>query len=274
MRSTTVLPTRLAGMKTIRLYRSASLAGLLVFAAISLRAHAGELAGSLVWSERVAMGTLVSGVVSKVWVRPGQEVVEGDHLVSLDTRGLDARVGGARAGVAHALALLQEAQREDERALELYDRTLLSDHERNQALIGLRAAEAELQRARAHLVSSQLDQERSHLRAPFAGRVLSVAASPGQAVVSRLRSQVLVELAADRQMAVQLQTDLGTAAEIEQAGGGTVEVAGRRLSARGVSVALEPDGQSPQGALYRVRVLFDRPEGLLLRAGQGAKLSW
>lgn len=235
---------------------------------------AGELPGTLAWGERMSMGTLVSGVVSKVPVKPGQRVGKGDLLVGLDARGFRAGLNGARAELARAKARLEEAQLEDERAAELYDRTLLSDHERTLATLGLRDAEAAAARAKSSLVQARLDHERSQLKAPFDGLVLAVHASPGQAIVSEYQSPVLVELAGDTRMSLLSSADLATARAVA-AGKAVVEVAGRQVAADSVEIGFEPVGQGPQALpRYALKVLFTRPADLQLRAGEPARLLW
>jgi multidrug efflux system membrane fusion protein len=236
-------------------------------------ALAGELPGTLDWEDRVSMGTLVSGVVSEVPVRAGQRVHAGDLLVGLDSRGFRARLAAARAEAARAQSQLEEAQREDERAEELYARTVLSEHERTRATISLREAEAVVVRARAEVMNARLDLERSRLQAPFAGRVLAVHAVPGQAVVTHLQSESLVELAGDAQMLVRAEADLETARAIA-AGTASVQVAGRRIAAGRVEVGFEPVGRQQGAPRYVVSVLFSRPADLELRAGQLARLVW
>ena len=234
---------------------------------------AGELPGILAWGDRVSMGTLVSGVVMEVPVRAGQRVAEGDLLVGLDSRGFRAQVAGIRAEAARADALLAEAQREDERAEELFERTVLSEHERARATIALREAEAAAGRARADLVAARLDLERSQLQAPFSGRVLVVHAVPGQAVVSHLQSEPLVELAMDEQMELRAEVDLETAREIA-AGAASVEVGGERIAADRVVVGFEPVAHDQAAPRYALSVRFARPAELELRAGQAARLLW
>ena len=99
---------------------------------------AGELPGTLAWGERMSMGTLVSGVVSEVPVKPGQRVGKGDLLVGLDARGFRAGLTGARAELARAKARLEEAQREEEEADQLRsqaDELERSARERREKLI-------------------------------------------------------------------------------------------------------------------------------------------
>ena len=52
---------------------------------------AADLPAVVGWLQRVELGTLVSGVVSEVHVRPGQQVRRGDKLLSLEAfSGIDA----------------------------------------------------------------------------------------------------------------------------------------------------------------------------------------
>lgn len=236
-------------------------------------AWAGELPGTLAWGDRVSMGTLVSGMVAEVAVRPGQRVAKGDLLVSFDSRGFRAELNGARAELARAEILLEEARREQARALELYERTVLSEHERTLAEIDLRKAQARDSRARAELVRATLDHERSQLRAPQAGVVLAVHVSAGEAVLNTLRSEPLVELAVDQAMWFRGAVDLATAQQIANAKP-RVEVHGQRLESETVEIGFEPVEQGPAGARYPVDVRFRRPEALTLRAGEAAKLLW
>jgi len=215
----------------------------------------------------------VSGQVTQVPVRPGQRVKKGDLLVGLDERGFRAELNGARAESARAQALVEEAQREDERAAELYDRTVLSEYERTAATIGLREAQAGAAKARAEVTKARLDHERSQLKAPFDGLVLAVHASPGQAVVSAFESAPLVELAGDTRMRLESSADMATARDLA-AGKPIVEVAGRQVEASEVEIGFEPVGQAQAQPLYAVRVYFARPSDLELRAGEMARLVW
>lgn len=234
---------------------------------------AGELTGVLAWGERMDMGSLVSGMVSEVPVRAGQRVSRGDLLLGLDRRGFRADLDGAIAEAAHAQARLEEAQREDERATELYDRTLLSEHERALAITVLREAEAVAARASANLEKARLAHERSQLTAPFDGVVIAVHAAPGQAVLSDHQVAALVELAGDTHMRVSSRADMATAREAIDAQL-MVEVAGRQLKAERVEVGFEPVDQAQGRPRYAFRAYFVRPADLELRAGESARLYW
>ncbi|WP_456373076.1 efflux RND transporter periplasmic adaptor subunit [Thiolapillus sp.] len=140
------------------------------------------------------LGTLVSGVVAEVKAREGQQVEAGEELVILDQREFQARLNRARAVASRAEALFAEALREEERARELYDQGLLSDHELQKAQIGRLEAEARRAEARAEETQAALDLERSHVRAPQAGRIVTVHAWKGQPVRNALAIQPLIIL--------------------------------------------------------------------------------
>jgi multidrug efflux system membrane fusion protein len=203
-------------------------------------ANAAELQAVTGWLQRVELGPLVSGVVSEVHVRPGDRVDKDARLVTLDRRDFASRVSRREAERRHAELLLEEAQREDERAAELYDRTLLSDHERNQAAIALESAKAAAEAARAALSRARLDLERSQLRAPFDALVLAVSAVPGQSVVSELQSQPLVTLADRSVVVARAAVDAEQAAGLVPGQGLRATLRGQSIEVRVREVGLEP----------------------------------
>jgi len=154
-----------------------------------------ELKAELDWARRVELGTPVKGVIQEIRVQAGQRVAEKEILLQLDQRGFKSRVAGLKAQVAHFKAQLAEAGREQQRAMELYDRTVLSDHELQVAKNNLIAAEASYQKGRADLVQAELDLEYSSIRAPYDAVVVSRQAEVGQIVVPDLQPVTLFVLA-------------------------------------------------------------------------------
>jgi multidrug efflux system membrane fusion protein len=231
-----------------------------------------DLDGSLAWGQRVELGTLVSGVVSEVAVRPGDTVEQGASLLRLDDRGFHAEVKRARAMLARAESELDEARREDERAQELYDRTLLSDHERQVAQIALVDAQSSASEAQAALTQARLDLERSHIKAPFDARVLAVNAAVGQAVVTRLQSQPLIVLVDNRAMLAQAEIGASQLAELEVGQAAQVGLGGEWLEGRIYDIGLEPLRHGEREAIYRIRVMFEAEPEQVLRAGMPAVL--
>lgn len=235
-------------------------------------ALAADVEAIVGWSQRVELGTRVSGVVSDVHVRPGQQVNAGDKLITLDQRGFQGQVVRRQAEFRHAQAVLEEAEREDARAIELYDRTLLSDFERNQAAIALQSARAAAAAARALLLDARLDLEHSVVSAPFAGVVLAVSAAPGQSVISEMQSQPLVTIADDR--VLQLRAEVGGDQASRLQRGQTL-----RVSARGESlqstldhVGFEPVGHTGQGPRYELTASLPVQGEMRLRVGESVTL--
>jgi len=231
-------------------------------------AIAADVSGVVHWAQRVELGLPVSGVIAAVHVQAGQSVDKDTELISLDARRFKSRVGRHQAEYRHAKALLDEAQREDERAIELYDRTVLSDFERNQALIGLEAARARAQSAYAALLEARLDLEHSVIRAPFAGVVLAVDAAPGQSVVSELQSKPLVTLADDRVYRVLARVDAAQAGALPPGAEIGATVRGKAIRSRVHHVGLEPVGQSGQEPRYELVAEIVTDAGHALRVGE------
>ncbi|MGD8926538.1 MAG: biotin/lipoyl-binding protein, partial [Thioalkalispiraceae bacterium] len=90
---------------------------------------AQEYDATLHWYQKTELGTVVSGIVKNVYVNVGDIVKKGDKLLQLDDSVSKAHVVEYRAKLQSAEEELKEAERERDRALELYDRTVLSQHE-------------------------------------------------------------------------------------------------------------------------------------------------
>ena len=234
-------------------------------------AGASELAATLGWAQRAELGTLVSGVVSAVAVRPGQSVAAGEELLRLDDRGFRAQVAEAKAGVAQALVHYEEAERESRRADELYDRTVLSEHELQLAKIGFEEARAALQAARARSTQKELDLERSRILAPFDAVVLRVEVGPGQVVVSDLQSRPLVVVAERGRMVARALATVEQLAGLEAGKNLQVGVRGDWLDGRVSHMGLEPESGSGVDARYLLEVSVETtPGGRRLHAGEPA----
>ncbi len=214
-------------------------------------AGAAGLEGRLQWAGRVELAVPVSGVVRRVPVQPGQTVKRGAVLLELDLRGFRAAREAARARLAGREADLAEARRERERAEELYERTVLSDHELRLARIAHTQAKAAVAEARAALTRAELELEYATLRAPFDAVVLERRAAPGQVVSAALAPPVLLVVAEAGRRAVRVVVDRAVAATLRPRlgrGGFQVKTAAGRWPAR--LVALEPREEGGAAAVF------------------------
>jgi RND family efflux transporter MFP subunit len=244
----------------------------LLLGSLAMPAAAESVQAQLRWYKRVELGTPVSGVVREVKVNPGMRVDKDQLLVRLDQAVFEAQLAQAKANLSSVQEHYAEAKREENRAQELYDRTVLSDHDLQVAKNAHVRAKAQLEQAKAQLVKAQTDLQYSTLRAPFNGIVLQRLAEPGKVIAAELTPQTLVVLAeADHMLA---RAELSQARLQRLSVGQSVQVkldGGQTLSGTIHTIGLEPakaDGQPPR---YPVDVLFETG-GALLRVGEKVEL--
>ncbi len=228
---------------------------------------AKDVQAVLDWRQRVELGTLVDGVVNKVNVTVGQHVNRGTLLVELDQREIQARLAWAEARAAAAKLQHDEARRELDRALDLYDRTLISDHERKQAEVDAAKADALVLMAEAELTHIRLKREYSRIKAPFDGVVIGIDIHQGQALVNQLQSLPVVTLVDSSRMKAVVQVSVDAANELKIGGAVKVGVRGEWIDGEISSIGLEPQANS-DGSGYRMEVLFTPQELMQLRAGE------
>ena len=232
--------------------------------------HALEFDGVLNWNRRVALSTPVSGIVTQVNVQLGDKVNEGEALIQLDDQVLVANVDKAKANVIRLDRLYLEAQRELERNQELYDRTVLSNHELELAKIGYDDAAAQLAAAKAQLAAAQHQLKYSVVRAPFSGYVSNRNVEVGQTIVSSQQASTLVELVDALSMLAQGAVSFGKSQKIEKGQAASVYFGKTRYKAVVQSVGIEPLKNTTDQ--YRVTVTF-ATNGKKFRAGEKVKVS-
>jgi len=232
---------------------------------------AKDIQAVLDWQQRMELGTLIDGMVSKVNVSVGQQVTRGTLLIELDQREIQARLAWAESRVAAAKLQKDEARRELDRSLELYDRTLLSNHERIVAEIDAARADAMARMADAELAEVRMQREYSRIKAPFDGIVLQLLTQPGQVLVNRFESIPLLILVDPDQMKAVARIDGDTAAYLSVGDMVKVGIRGEWLDGAIIRIGLEPSGSDDAGAAeYPLEVLITPTENMQLRAGEPA----
>ena len=132
--------------------------------------------GTIISSESVSVSSEISGRIVKIGFDEGQPVKQGGLLFQLEDSIHQAELNEARAN-------LTLAQRNSERALELFRKNLASARERDESAANLQFAQASVALAEARL-------GKTVIRAPFDGiaglRKVSVGSyvNPGQAMVN------------------------------------------------------------------------------------------
>lgn len=140
------------------------------------------------------LSTLVSGVVDKVMVKPGENVVTGQILLVLDRRVLTATKQLADKVEVSAKLNLDEIKKELDSANELYGNGSLSSRELEIAKVNFAKAEAKFARAHLNRINAQYQLDYSQITSPVSGKVKSVAAWKGMVVNNQVKTTTLITL--------------------------------------------------------------------------------
>lgn len=230
-------------------------------------AAASEVQASLQWSRRTELAMPVSGVVAAVPVNAGQRVAKGQVLVSLDDAPFQADLHAAEAQVARRQSERSEVARDAKQAQELYDRTVLSTVEIENAKMKLARADAAVQEAKAILDRARYRQRLSVIRAPFESIVLSRHIEPGQTIAAELKPPVLLVICAADEFLALARVSAERAAKFKLGQTLRVTVGGKTYDAHLKALTHEPtNGKEP----YILEAVFSATESLY--AGQVARL--
>jgi RND family efflux transporter MFP subunit len=235
--------------------------------AAATAAWAESFPATLQWSQRVELSPRVSGIVREVGVNAGDRVKKGQQLLSLDAAVYDAGVAERRAAVARFREETAEARRDLGRTQELYDRTVISTTELDQARLRHARAQAQLDGAQARLMAEQKNRADSALHAPFDAVVVARMAEPGQSVAVGLQPQTLLVLAKAGEMVARFKVSADRIGTLRVGQAVTVAVGRQEYPATLRTLGLEPV-KDKDGAVYEVDAVFAVKE--LLRAGTAA----
>ncbi|MES9861626.1 MAG: efflux RND transporter periplasmic adaptor subunit [Candidatus Thiodiazotropha sp. LLP2] len=239
---------------------------------VSGQSIAQDLEAVTDWYQQVELSTLVNGMVSRVNGIEGEAVSRGTILIELDQRGFKSQLAAAESRLEATTQQNAEAKRELDRALELYDRTLLSDHERKQAEIEAAMSDAAYREAEAQLVKIRLQREYSKITAPFDGVVEKIYVQPGQAVINRDSAVPLLHFCDTSRMKAVTDIDARGAVKLKPGTAVQIGVRGKWLKGEISRLGLKPVSEDANGARYPLEASFQIPESTLIRAGEKAVL--
>ncbi|MCA9242708.1 MAG: efflux RND transporter periplasmic adaptor subunit [Phycisphaerales bacterium] len=160
---------------------------------------------------KVVVGSQVSGTVVKYYADFNDEVKAGDVLLELDKDRLEAMIAQRSAAVAVAEARVEESQAaldqaalDQERIDEAAKQFASSRFEQDAARLGVQAARAQLRAAQANVEAAKADLENSRsefdksiIRAPIDGIVISRDIDIGQTVAASFQTPALYTIAND-----------------------------------------------------------------------------
>ena len=155
---------------------------------------AAELEAQIQWADLTQMSIGVPGVVADNLVSNGALVKAGQPLLVLMRNDLTLAHKAAEEAQKAAAMALAEAVRELERTQELYDRTVLSDHELMKVKIAHQQAQAEAVSADSQLAAAALALQWARIVAPFDARVVQVNVNANENLLlnDSLKPQLLV----------------------------------------------------------------------------------
>jgi multidrug efflux pump subunit AcrA (membrane-fusion protein) len=150
-------------------------------------------------SEVIDIGSALSGLVTDVRVRPGDQVGKGQVLFTVDARAAraqlaqsDAAINEARAAIAEASAAQKTARQQLDLYRQLSDPAAVSraeviraEGEEAAATSRLGLARARLAAAQAASAAARTEIDRLVIRAPIAGEILAVNIRPGEFVATQ-----------------------------------------------------------------------------------------
>lgn len=246
-------------------------------------------------SELVQIGSALSGLVTGLFVQPGDRVSEGQVLFTVDDRAARASLQEARAAIAEAQASIAEAntaRATASRQLALYRNiddpaavsraeVIRAEGEAASANERLRLARARLEAAQARANSAQTEIGRLTVRAPIAGEILAVNIRKGEYVstMGGGNAQPFIEMGQTQPLYVRIDIDEEQAARVAMGANAIVSPRGaaeRRVKASFVRAEplVVPKRSLTNSAQERVdvrvlQVLYELPESNgLFRVGQ------
>lgn len=215
----------------------------------------------------VRVGSRVSGVVRRLYVKVGDAVRKGQVLAELDDRDLTALREQAAAELLRAQAEFRFAQSDLRRRKELRAASVITPSEMDLAERACAVAEQQVRVAQAALTYADTQLDYAHIVAPIAGVVASVSTQEGETVSASLSAPTfvtLVDLGRLEVWAYVDETDIGRI-QVGQQASFTVDTYGEE-NFEGVVTTIYPKAEIRDNVVDYVTVVqFTPPAGRTLR---------
>lgn len=186
--------------------------------------------GALRAISTVDVGSQISGLVTEVLADFNDQVRQGQVIARIDPSTYlaqieqgDASANAARASLANAEASLRNAEADYQRKAGLAQSQLIAASDldlarsaRDQARAQVESARAQIRQQQASTQTSRLNLERTEIRSPVDGVVLTRSVEPGQTVAASLQAPVLFQIAEDlSKMEIELAIDEADIGQVE-----------------------------------------------------------
>lgn len=140
----------------------------------------------------VALKARVDGLITKVHVRDGQEVAQGELLFQLDPKPFEAQMVRAQADLARDQAQLDHALVQERRYKELLAQGFVSTEAYAQVAANLRALESTVKAGESEVNRTRINLGYATLRAPISGRIGKVLLGEGNLVKANDTNALLI----------------------------------------------------------------------------------
>lgn len=215
----------------------------------------------------VSVGTQVSGTVKRLYVDFNSKVDKGQILLELDDALLAAQQKQSHANVLSATASLDLASANETRMRDLYAQEYVSRQEFDTAVQAKKAAEAQLQLARAAVEKDRANLNYSVIRSPVSGVVVDRSVDVGQTVAASLQTPTLFKIAQDlAKMQIDAnfaEADIGNIRVGQTARFGVDAFPNRSFQGTVRQIRLNPTTQQ-NVVTYDVVIDVDNPDQILL----------
>jgi membrane fusion protein (multidrug efflux system) len=198
-----------------------------------------EYSGRAAGSRDVEVRARVSGILLERRYDEGSAVRQGDLLFRIDPEPYRAAAAQARAELGVARARLDEARRQRDRILPLFEQNAASQRQRDEVVSQFEVAQANAEAAQARLRTAELDLGYTEVRAPIGGLTSREVRSEGSLVAAGTESSLLTRIVQTDPIYVEFSVPEAEAARVREA-----TIAGR--ASLEVQL-LADDGSAPRG---------------------------
>jgi len=141
-----------------------------------------QLPGIVRPGKRAVLSTRIAGTLISVTRKPGERVVTGELLATIDAREIQAAIAAAEEKVLAAESAVRQARLDSERLQRLYQEDLIARVRTERARVKLSELEARQQAAQSELKAQRANLSYSRLTAPFDGVISETLADSGSFV--------------------------------------------------------------------------------------------